>query len=345
MTIEELQVVISAEIGDLKKELQNGQKEIQKFTKDGDSGFKKFGNALKSAGKVAAEAMKVTATALAAGATALVALSESTEEYRVNQAKLQTAFQTAGASAEQAKETYNDLYRVLGDDDVAVEAANHLAQLTTDQKSLSEWTTICQGVYATFGDSLPIEGLTEAANETAKTGELTGVLVDALNWANVTNEEFGATLSGNQAAFDAFNAALEEGMNREDAFKEALAACNTEAEREQLIRETLIGLHGEAAAKYEEEAAAILRANEAQAALNEALGALGEAVTPLVTIFKEFGAQILSELVPGLTEMIAGIQGIIEGVDGAAEQFETGLGNVLDTLLNSFTALHFWKVL
>ena len=41
---------------------------------------------------------------------------------------------------------------------------------------------------------MPIEGLTEAANETAKTGELTGVLADALNWAGITEDDFKARL-------------------------------------------------------------------------------------------------------------------------------------------------------
>jgi len=59
---------------------------------------------------------------------------------------------------------------VLGDSGQATEAAGHLAKLTTEEQALAEWTTICEGVYATFGDSLPIESLTEAANETAKTG-------------------------------------------------------------------------------------------------------------------------------------------------------------------------------
>lgn len=309
MTIEELQVVISAEIADLKQGVQEASGEIEKLEKTGNSKMQAFGNAVKGAGQVVATAMKAAATAVAAGVTALVALSESTEEYRTNQAKLQTAFESAGASAEQATQTYNDLYRVLGEDDVAVEAAGHLAKLTQDQQSLSEWTTICQGVYATFGDSLPIESLTEAANETAKTGELTGALADALNWAGVSEDDFAAKLE----------------------------ACNSEAEREQLIRETLNGLYADAAATYEEQAEAVLRANEAQAQLNEALGALGEAVTPIVTIFKEFGAQILSELVPGLTQALEGVQGLIEGTDGAAEKLESGLGSVIDNLLTAFT--------
>jgi hypothetical protein len=133
---------------------------------------------------------------------------------------------------------------------VAVEAAGHLAKLTTNEKELSEWTTICEGVYATFGDSLPIEGLTEAANETAKVGQLTGSLADALNWAGVNEDEFNAKL----------------------------AACNTEAEREALIRETLTGLYDDAAANYEKNAAGLLAQQEAEAKMADATAELGEAL-------------------------------------------------------------------
>ena len=170
MTNEELKVIISAEIDDLKQGIQEAQGEIEGFSKKSESHFGKFGKAIGTAGKAIGTAVVGIAGAVAAGAAAIGNLSASTEEYRVAQSKLTTAFESAGSTAEQATETYNGLYRVLGDGDVAVEAANHLAQLTQDQQSLSEWTDICQGIYATFGDSLPIEGLTEAANETAKTG-------------------------------------------------------------------------------------------------------------------------------------------------------------------------------
>ena len=52
------------------------------------------------------------------------------------------------------------------------EAANHLAKLTSEEQAFSEWTNICQGVYAEFGNSLALEGLTEAVNHTAKLGEV-----------------------------------------------------------------------------------------------------------------------------------------------------------------------------
>ena len=137
-----------------------------------------FGNLASGVGTV------VTAVtgAFAAVGGALLYASESTLEYRTNMAKLETAFVEAGHTAETASQMYTSFFGFLGDEGQATEAAAHLAQLTNDQKALSEWTTIAAGVYATFGDSLPIENLTEAANETAKTGTLTGGLADALNW-------------------------------------------------------------------------------------------------------------------------------------------------------------------
>lgn len=269
---EELKIVITAEVDKLKAEVNKGKEEVEKFTKKGKVSLKDFNTAMSSVGDAANKAMKVAATAIAAGATALLALGASTEEYRANQAKLNSAFESAGASAETAKTTYEGLYRVLGDDGQATEAANHLAQLTTNQKDLSDWTNICQGVYAKFGDSLPIESLTEAANETAKTGELTGGLADALNWAGVS----------------------------EDAFAAKLEKCNSEAEREALIRKTLSGLYSDSAADYEKNASSILKQNEAQAKLNKATAKLGETMAPINTMLAEFGAEVLEKITPHL---------------------------------------------
>ena len=218
---------------------------------------------------------KAMATGIAAAGAALIGLGASTAEYRAEQAKLNTAFEAAGGSAAEAKATYNDLFRVLGDSAQATEAAGHLAKLTTEEKALAEWTNICQGVYATFGDSIPIEGLTEAANETAKTGALTGSLADALNWAGVS----------------------------EEAFAEKLAACNTEAEREALIRSTLSGLYTEAAATYEQNNAQVLAQNEAQAKLQATLATLGEAVAPIITAFTSFANDALAAVMPYITSL------------------------------------------
>lgn len=272
---EELKVIISAEVAKLKQGVNEAKSALGIFKSEITKNKDEISKAWTSMGKGATKASKFIIGGVAGIGAALVSTSALTTEYRTEQAKLTTAFETAGMSAEQAKTTYNGLYRVLGDSGVAVEAANHLAKLTDDEQSLSEWTTICTGVYATFGDSLPIEGLTEAANETAKTGELTGNLADALNWAGVNEDEFQAKLD----------------------------ACNTEAEREALIRETLNGLYGDAAANYEKNNEALIAQNEAQAKLTETLAELGAAVAPIITIFAEFATQALAVVVPYVQQL------------------------------------------
>ena len=233
---ENLKVVISAEIGKLKENVKKAKDEIQDFVKGGKESFSKFNDEFQKVGDVANGVLAGMGAAAAGAATALLGIVSSTAESREATAKLNTAFETAGSTAAQATETYNDLYRVLGDGDVAVEAANHLAKLTTEEEALSEWTNICQGVYATFGDSLPIEGLTEAVNHTAQLGEVQGPLADAREWSGQSTDDFNSKL----------------------------AECTSLEEREALIRESLTGLYSDAAANYEENAAAILAQNEAR---------------------------------------------------------------------------------
>lgn len=273
---EELKVIISAEVSKFKKNVDDAKTKVKNFVKEGTKDFGKFNDEFQKYGDAAKKGLGIAAGAIAGAATALVGLSAATSEYRTNQAKLVTAFETAGASANVAKNTYNDLYRVLGEDDTAVEAANHLAQMTTNEKELSEWTNICQGVYATFGASLPIEGLTEAANETARVGTVTGSLADALNWAGIS----------------------------EDAFNEKLAACNTEAEREKLIRETLNGVYDTAASNYEKNAEDILKQNEAQTKLNDNLAKIGETMAPINAALTTFISEILAKIAPDIEKFI-----------------------------------------
>ena len=139
---------------------------IRETTKEADSASGKLSNAFSKANSGISKGLKVIGgfgAATAGGIAAIFGLSEATAEYTEDMGKLQTAFQTAGKTSEQATSTYRGMVGILGETDQAVEASNHLAQLCTSEQELSDWTTIAAGVYATFGDSLPLEGLTEAA--------------------------------------------------------------------------------------------------------------------------------------------------------------------------------------
>ena len=99
---------------------------------------------------------------LSAGAIlggAFVTAIEATREYRTSMGQLETAYTTAGHSAESAKDTYSELNSILGDSGQATEAAQMLANLTDNEKELDEWTHILTGVYSEFGEALPVEGL------------------------------------------------------------------------------------------------------------------------------------------------------------------------------------------
>ena len=149
---------------------------------------------LTALGDFAKKGVKVAGAAVAGMTAAFIALDGATEEYRVAQGKLNAGFQTAGFSADVARKSYRNFYAILGDTDTATEASQLLANMAKNEEEVTKWTRIAAGVHGTFGDSLPIEGLVESANETARTGKVTGVFADALNWVGIMEDDFNAKL-------------------------------------------------------------------------------------------------------------------------------------------------------
>lgn len=235
------------------------------------------------------------AAAATAAVTAIVAMAEESREYRTEMGKLDTAFTDSGHTTEAATKTYKTLQGVLGETDQAVEAANHLAKLCTTEEELVEWTEIATGVYATFGASLPIEGLTEAANEVARCGQLTGPLTDAINWAAEAGETFGVVLKDATEENEEWNKAVAEATSAEDFFNLALQECSSEQERQQLITKTLTRLYGSAATQYKKTNKEVIRANEANEKWNSTVAKIGKNVEPVITDIKELGATLLED--------------------------------------------------
>ena len=93
----------------------------------------------------------------------------------------------------------------------------------TSTESLSSLVDGATAAWATYGDSINVESLTEAINETITCGKVTGSFADTINWCKTSNEELGKALGGNKKAQKAYNDALKEGLPVEDAFNEALA--------------------------------------------------------------------------------------------------------------------------
>ncbi len=233
-------------------------------------------DAFSKIGSAAGTLAKGVATVGTVMAGAFIAATEGTREYRVSMGQLETAFGTAGHSADSAKSTYMDLQSVLGDSGQATEAAQMLANLTDNEKELDDWTHILTGVFSEFGSALPVEGLAEAALHTAKMGEVQGSMADALEWSGKSVDDF----------------------NKE------LAKCSTEQERQQLITKTMNELYGEQATKYKEVNKDVMAAEKAQAKLTDAIAQVGAVGEPILTAIKTKMADMAAAAVPLIESMV-----------------------------------------
>lgn len=285
---------------DVSKDIQKVEKSAEKAADGMDEAADAAGNDLKKAFDDAKGSAANFAKGLAAVGAAGVAivgamfgLADSTAETARDLGKLEAAFTSTGQSAETARGVYDGFVGLLGDSGQATEAAVFLAELTNNEKELAAWTNISAGVYAKFGNALPLEGLTEAANETAKTGALTGGLADALNWAGVNEAEF----------------------------QKQLDACNTEQERSALITSTLNGLYGETGQAYQENNAGLIAQQQAQSNFNLAMAELGNTLRPLVADILNFGAAFVSSVKPYLEWFIANLPTIAPIVAGIVTAF------------------------
>lgn len=227
---------------------------------------------------------------------ALFGLAGETQEQATNMGKLETAFDTANLSAKTATDTYKNLYAVLGDEGRATETAAFLAKYADNEKELAEQTRILTGVFAEYGDSIPTEGLAEGISATIAMGETQGVLADALEW---------------------------QGVNLED-FNKKLATLKTEKEREALITETLNGLYGESADKYNEVNAEVIAANKAQAEYDATIQKFGDKMRPIMTEVKE-----------GFTDVLNAALAMVEDVDfdALAEDIKGGFDYFISDIL------------
>lgn len=259
---------ISLDDAEYKKKLDESKKLTEKFSFD-------IGKAWETAKKGATIAVGAV-TAVVGG---LAAASAATEEYRLAQGKLNTAFEAAGYSADTAKQVYSDFYSILGDVDTATEASQLLAKLAENEQDMTTWTRAAAGVWGTFGDSLPIESLIEAANETAKTGTVVGTLADALNWAGIN----------------------------EDDFNEQLKAAGSESERNRLIMETLSSTYDTAADSFYKNNEQIIKNREQQAKLTEAMASVGDAVDKVKGAFVERFMPAISDAAEKVAKWLDGM--------------------------------------
>lgn len=266
---------------------------------DGSKGIEgileNYGNKLKVLGVAGAAGIAVNGLKEVAGA--ILEIEESTREYRQVMGTLEVSAQSAGYSAEQTAETYGRLHSVLGDTQTAATAAANLQALQIEQDKLMELTDSAIGAWAKYGDSIPIDGLSEAINETIRVGQVTGTFADVLNWGAQEGETYGVKLKEANEANEEWNNAVLDCKSAEDYFNLALQGCETQAERVDLVLRAMSeqGL-SDAADAWVGLNDDIVKANESQARMDEAMGKLGESLAPLADGIRNFGANAISWL-------------------------------------------------
>lgn len=218
---------------------------------------------------------------LKAASDAIIGIVDETEEYRKIMGTLEASSQAAGYTAEQTAESYKYLYGVLGDTQTAATTVANLQAIGLAQGDLRDMIDLVIGAWATYGDSIPIDGLAEAVNETIKAGQVTGTFADVLNWAGVSEDEFNAKL----------------------------AAANDSAERAQIVLDQLAnqGLP-ETAKAWRDANEDVVAYNESQMKLDEAMGQLGASLAPVAAGLKDVFAEGVYAAADAVAWLIENIQ-------------------------------------
>lgn len=305
-------IATEADLRNMKSEAQKTDNAIrgidEKPVEEVASAADKAETSLKDAGKEASNfGDYLKAGAIVEGSKAIISgmkdIADESREYMKIMGSLEISSQAAGYTAEQTASSYKTLYGVLGDDQTAATTTANLQALGLSQSQLDQIINGTIGAWATYGDSIPIDSLSEAINETVKTGNVTGTFADVLNWAGTSEDEFNAKLQ----------------------------AANSESERANLVLQELAnqGLMT-AGQAWQENNEALFENNQANADLQEQLSELGETVMPIITAVTQGIANILSwfnnlspevqnfiGIVLGLVAAISTVIGVIQGISGA----------------------------
>ena len=260
------------------------------------------GDALRDAGDDASHfGDMLKAGAIVEGVSGLVdsmsQLADETREYQRIMGSLEVSSERAGYSAEETADTYRQLYGVLGDDQTAATTTANLQALGFAQEDLKDLTNAAIGAWATYGDSIPIDGLAESINETIQAGQVTGNFADVLNWAGTSEDDFNAKLENAADSTERANIVMEE-----------------------LARQGLV----EAGEAWQKNNESLVESNQAAADFQDTMAEMSERLSPVLTAVQN-----------GINQLLGSVLDMTEGIDFSAvgDSIEAGFSFVIDTIL------------
>ena len=241
--------------------------EYGKAVRDADSNKDPLGNLMAGFGNLKGLlAGGAVVGGIKAVGDAIMSVVEDTAEYREIMGTLEISSERAGYSAQQTADIYRTLQGVLGDTQTAATTTANLQAIGLAQEDLITVTNAAIGAWATYGDSIPIDGLSESINETIQAGKVTGTFADVLNWAGTSEDDFNAKLEAANGTTERANIVLQE------------------------LKSQGLDQAGKAWQDANEDVVALNKATERW---DGAMAQLGETLTPAAAAIKNFGADAI----------------------------------------------------
>jgi hypothetical protein len=196
-------------------DLSNWEKSLKKMEKSLKTTSKK----LQSVGKTMS--MAVTAPIVGFATMAL----KSTEDLRLDFAKLETNARAAGISIDEINKHMRDLEGITGETDSNVEALSNVMQAGFRGTQMDDVINSLAGAVIAFPDTLKIEGLADGLQETLATGQAIGPFAEMLERAGFKIDDFNvglrrASQSGNEHQYIIDTLANTSFPELADAFRE-----------------------------------------------------------------------------------------------------------------------------
>lgn len=274
--------------------------EYGKAVRDADSNKDPLGNLMAGFGSLKGV---LTGGAVVGGikavGDAIMSVVEDTAEYRKIMGTLEISSERAGYSAQQTADIYRTLQGVLGDTQTAATTTANLQAIGLAQEDLITVTNAAIGAWATYGDSIPIDGLSESINETIQAGKVTGTFADVLNWAGTSEDDFNAKLEAANGTTERANIVLQE------------------------LKSQGLDQAGKAWQDANEDVVAL---NEATERWDGAMAQLGETLTPAATAIKNFGADAILWLADQIQAVIEWWNSLVSVMNDPEKGQMVGMG-------------------
>ena len=306
-----------AELADLNRELQDNERYLDdasksadgcaesidgygKAVRDADSSKDPLGNLMAGFGNLKGMlAGGAVVGGIKAVGDAIMSVVEDTAEYRKIMGTLEISSERAGYSAQQTADIYRTLQGVLGDTQTAATTTANLQAIGLAQEDLITVTNAAIGAWATYGDSIPIDGLSESINETIQAGKVTGTFADVLNWAGTSEDDFNAKLEAANGTTERANIVLQE------------------------LKSQGLDQAGKAWQDANEDVVAL---NEATERWDGAMAQLGETLTPAATAIKNFGADAILWLADQIQTVIEWWNSLVSVMNDPEKGQMVGMG-------------------